>query len=318
MTFSSVWNEGLPYFYFVLAILLSSGLIRLLSGAGTPSRFSAWAQSAFWFLFATAFAVFTSYTHTRQDALTFATGYLVEQALSLDNLFVFLLIFEQFRITPEQQPRILSWGLFGAIIMRALFIGLGATLIRRFESILIGLGLVLAAMGVKLIWQGPAKDSEGAEKTESPAGEKWLARIFPFPLVKDDPTSSFFVRRDGRLMGTSMLMALILIELGDILFAVDSVPAIFGITQDPWLIFTSNLLAIVGLRALFFVMTDLVRRLYYLKVGLGAILVFVGAKLAGNAWLELSPLASLVIIASILTATVACSAGAQRKKPLQD
>jgi len=207
-----------------------------------------------------------------ERALEFFTGYLLEKALSVDNLFVFLVLFSYFAVPPILQHRILFWGILGALVMRAGFIVAGAALVQRFHWIMYVFGVFLVYTGFKLLRQREAE----VDPAHNPA-LKFFRRILR--AVPEYRGSAFFVREGGKLFATPLLIVLLVIEATDIVFAVDSIPAIFAITTDPFIVFTSNIFAILGLRALYFLLAGMLGRFRYLKVGLGLVLAFVGLKM---------------------------------------
>jgi tellurite resistance protein TerC len=232
----------------------------------------------------------------------------VEKALSVDNIFVFLIVFAYFQVPPKYQHRVLFWGILGALFFRALFIAAGAALLERFFWMMIVFGLFLIATGIKMV---VIKDKK-IEPEKNP-----MIRLFRrlIPVTPDFVGQKFFTRIDGKLWATPLLVCLIFIELTDIIFAVDSIPAIFAITSEPFIVFTSNVFAILGLRAMFFALAGLMQLFHYLSYGLAAILVFVGGKMLYNyvekaVVPELSKFPvglSLGIIATILTISIVAS-----------
>jgi len=205
-------------------------------------------------------------------SLEFLTGYVIEKSLSVDNIFVFVMVFSYFAIPPKYQHRVLFYGILGAIIFRAIFVAMGAALM-KYHMVVIFFGLFLIFTGIKII--------VAKEKSPDP-GRNLLVRLlrFAFPVTKDLHGPKFFTRENGRLFVTPLLVALVFLEATDILFAVDSVPAIFAFTKEPLIVFTSNIFAILGLRALYFMLAGAVEKFYLLRYGLGAVLVFVGLKMA--------------------------------------
>lgn len=234
--------------------------------------------------------------------LEFLTGYLIEKALSVDNIFVFVVLFNFFGVPAAYQHRVLYWGILGALLFRALFIALGAFLL-QFHWVMYVFGAFLVVTGLKIIF-GPDKPVDPADNVVLKALKRWL------PLTHDLHGPHLFARENGRLLGTPLLLALVFIEVSDVVFAIDSVPAIFAITREPLIVFTSNICAILGLRALFFLLAGAVGKFHLLKYGLGLVLVFVGLKMA---WLNGAfggkfPIAwSLGIIAALLAASIGLS-----------
>lgn len=243
-----------------------------------------------------------------EAAMAFFAGYLVERALSIDNIFVFLVVFSYFRVPPQYQHRVLFLGIIGALFFRALFIALGAALISAFAWTMVVFGLFLIVTGIKMI--------KVSGKTIDP-GKNPVIRIFAkiMPTSPDYHGQKFFVRLNGTLFATPLFVALLVVEFTDIIFAVDSIPAIFAITQDTFIVFTSNVFAILGLRALFFAVAGLMELFHYLHYGLAAVLAFVGVKmLYGYAekavfpgWPHFPIMVSLLIIVVILAASIIAS-----------
>ena len=257
---------------------------------------------------ALVFGLFLWYREGSRHALEYYTGYLIELSLSVDNLFVFILIFSYFGVPAAAQPKVLKWGILGAIVMRFLMIVLGALLLARFEWIIYVFGGILVLTGLKMLWQ---KD-EQIELGKNPV-VRLARRILPFADSYDGPR--FFSRTGtGRRLATPLLLVLIVVEWSDLVFAIDSIPAVFAITRDPFLVYSSNVFAILGLRALFFVLADMLDRFVYLKPGVALILVFVGGKMALSAWLHVPIVASLGVVLFTLTGAVVLSLMRESRK----
>jgi tellurite resistance protein TerC len=239
------------------------------------------------------------------EALQFLTGYLIEKSLSIDNLFVFLLIFTSFRLPISVQHRILHWGIIGALFFRVSLILGGIALINRFHWMYYVLGAFLVYSGIKFALETEKKDPS----------QSFLLRLFKaiFPVAKRQERQKFFIKEKGKWKMTALFLTLLMIESADILFALDSIPAIFAITTDPLIVYTSNVFAILGLRSLYFVLTGVLDKLAYFKFGLAAILIFVGIKMLCAPWMSISVLTSLIVIAAILLATMAFSWFKDRK-----
>jgi len=205
-------------------------------------------------------------------ATEFLTGYLIEKALSVDNLFVFLVIFSFFKVPPELQHRVLFWGILGALIMRAIFIVLGAILLQQVSWVIYVFAGFLLITGIKMLFSG----DEEPHPERNPLVKLFMRTV---PSVPEFRGTRFFVSENGRWLATPLLLVLFTVELTDVIFAVDSIPAIFGITNDPFIVYTSNIFAILGLRALFFLLSSMMGKFHYLKIGLALVLVFVGAKM---------------------------------------
>jgi tellurite resistance protein TerC len=240
-------------------------------------------------------------------ALTYLTGYTVELSLSVDNLFVIAVLFGYFGVPAEHQHRVLFWGVFGAILMRAVMILVGVALVDRFDWVLYVFGAFLLFTGVKML---------RGQKEEADPGDNRLLRLMRrvIPVTKGFHGEHFFVRKMGRLMATPLFLVLVMIELTDVVFAVDSIPAILGITTDPFLAFASNIMAVLGLRALYFVLAGVIERLRYLHYGLAAVLVFIGVKMLIAEFYHVPTLLSLGIILTALAGSAIASLVVTRRE----
>jgi len=228
--------------------------------------------SAVWVLLAVGFAIFIWQWRGRPFALEFVTGYIIELSLSVDNLFVFLLIFSYFKVDSKHQHKVLFWGILGAIIMRAIFILVGVSIIRKFHWVVYIFGAFLVYTGIKL--------GVGGETQVEPEKNPFLKGLRRwFPMSDEYHGDRFVIRREGKTWVTPLLAVLLVVETTDLLFAVDSIPAILAITQDTFIVYTSNVFAILGLRSMYFTLSGLMSLFYYLKYGLAAILTFVGIKM---------------------------------------
>ncbi len=236
----------------------------------------------------------------RQLSLEFITGYLVEEALSVDNLFVFLLIFRYFKVPSELQHKVLFWGILGAVVMRALFIGAGVTLLNRFHWIMYLFGAFLVYAGIKLLFQ--------SEEEENPA-DSFITRFAQkhLRLTDDFADGSFTVLRKGVRYFTKLALVLIVIETTDVIFAVDSIPAVLAVTRQPYVVFTSNIFAILGLRALYFALAGLMELFHLLNYGLAIILMFIGVKMLGANYFEIPTVWALGVIVAVLAGSVVLS-----------
>src|SRR5215204_5969868 len=247
------------------------------------------------------FGLFILWQEGTQHALEYSTGYLIELSLSVDNLFVFLLIFSYFGVRADAQPKVLKWGILGAIVMRLIMIGLGALLLQRFNWIIYVFGGLLILTGIRMFRQ----KEEMVDLERNPVVR--LARRF-LPVCDYYDGSRFFTRTSrGKLLATPLLLVLLVVEWSDLVFAIDSIPAIFAVTRDPFLVYSSNIFAILGLRALFFVLAGMLDRFVYLKTGVAFILVFVGLKMTLSGWLHIPPALSLAVIVTMLAAAVVVS-----------
>lgn len=255
--------------------------------------------SAFWILLAGAFAVLLGSWQGKAAALEFSTGYVIELSLSADNLFIFLLIFRYFHLPQEQQHHVLFWGIIGAILMRAAFIFAGVGLIHRFHWIIYGFGAFLVYSGIRLLFQR----GEPVHPEKNP-----LVKMFRrfFPITKDYVGGKFFVGGE-QVCATPLLLVLLVIETTDLIFAVDSIPAVLSITLNTFVVYTSNIFAILGLRALFFALSSLLELFEYLHYGISCVLLFVGIKMVLSHYYPIGTEISLAIIAGILAISIAAS-----------
>jgi tellurite resistance protein TerC len=251
--------------------------------------------------FALIFGLFVLTREGGQAALEYYTGYLIELSLSVDNLFVFILIFSYFHVPPEAQPKVLKWGILGAIGMRFVMIALGGLLLQRFEWITWVFGGILVFTGIKM-WQ---QKEVHIEPERNPV-VRLARRLLPFSS-KYEKTDFFTVGHDGRRLATPLFLVLLVVEWSDLVFAIDSIPAVFAVTRDPFLVFSSNVFAILGLRALFFVLSGLLDKFAYLRPGVAGILVFVGLKMALSNWIHIPTGVSLGVIITTLAGAVALS-----------
>jgi tellurite resistance protein TerC len=254
------------------------------------------------------FGLFLLWREGPAHALEYYTGYLIELSLSVDNLFVFLLIFQYFSVPAEAQPKVLKWGIFGALIMRAVMIGAGALLLERFNWIIYLFGGILIYTGFRMLTQ----KEERIEPEKNPL-VRLARRVLPFSDSFDG--AKFFLRKsNGGWLATPLLLVLIVIEWSDLVFAIDSIPAIFAVTRDPFLVYSSNVFAILGLRALFFVLAGMIDKFAYLKPGVAVILVFVGVKMALSGWVHVSTPVSLAVIVGTLTVAILASIARVRRE----
>jgi tellurite resistance protein TerC len=264
--------------------------------------------SVVWVLLASAFAGWVFWSHGSLSGTQFVAGYLIELSLSVDNLFVFLLIFSYFKVPAKFQHRVLFWGVLGALVMRITMIGLGAALIERFHWIIYVFGVFLIYTGFKMLTQ--------EEKDVHPEDNPFVRLVTRFiPISRHYEGEKFFTVRDGKKVGTLLLLVLVIVEITDLVFAVDSIPAIFGITTNTFIVYTSNVFAILGLRSLYFLLAGVVEKFHYLKVGLSIVLSFVGLKMLTEGLVsehfglsdEAIITGSLCFVALILLGSVAAS-----------
>jgi tellurite resistance protein TerC len=266
-------------------------------------------MSAFWIALAMAFALFVHQWMGATKSLEFLTGYLLEEALSVDNLFVFILLFAYFKVPPEEEKTVLFWGIIGALIMRGIFIAAGVALVQRFHWI-------LYVFGVFLIWTG-FQLMRGGDEQQDPSRNivlKFCRRFLP--LTDTYEGKSFFVRRDGRLLATPLFVVLLVVETTDILFATDSIPAILAITRDPFIVYTSNVFAILGLRSLYFALAGMMKLFHYLNYGLSVVLMFIGAKMLVPERYHIPTWVALAVVAGVLALSVLASLLFPKKEKL--
>ncbi len=235
-----------------------------------------------------------------QKALEFLTGYVIERSLSIDNIFVFILVFTYFAVLPRYQYKVLFWGIIGALVMRAALILVGTALVTSFNWVIYLFGALLVISGIRMAFSG---DSE-VHPDQNP-----VVRLFTriMPVSKQYDNGNFFTRINGKLLATPLLIVLIVVETTDLVFAFDSIPAIFAITTDPFIVYTSNVFAILGLRAMYFALAGVMDRFHYLRFGLSLVLVFVGAKMLLEEFVHIDTLLSLGVVALILTISVIVS-----------
>lgn len=234
--------------------------------------------------------------------LEFITGYLIEYSLSVDNIFVILMIFLSFNVEKKYYHKVLFWGILGAIVMRFLFIFISSALIQHFSWVLYGFGLLLVFTGIKMFIE--RNKSSNFDTTHHPIIR--LASKY-FLVDNTDKSGNFFVRKDKKLFVTSLFVVVLVVEFSDVIFAVDSIPAIFSVTRDPYIVYFSNIFAIIGLRSLFFLVENIIQRFWFLKIGLSILLIFIGAKMLTHSIYPISTINSLIIVLSILVVSVLIS-----------
>jgi len=239
-----------------------------------------------------------------QGSVQYLAAYAIEEALSVDNLFVFLLLFRIFRVPEQRQPKVLFWGVAGAIIMRGAFIAAGVGLLDHFHWISYVFGGLLLISSIRLVLPSH-------EKEKTPAWIEWIRRIHPVSERQD----AFFVREDGRRMMTVLMLALLAIEFSDVVFAMDSIPAVLSITREPFLAYTSNIMAVMGLRSLYVLLAAMLARLRFLHFGLAAVLAFAAVKMLISSWIDVGPLLSLLVIAVLLGITITASLVFAKARP---
>lgn len=296
---------GTPlHIWAVFAVAMSAALIIDLGvfhrKAHTISTKEALLESAAWISVSLIFNLWVRFALGPQAGLEFLTGYLVEKSLSVDNIFVFLVIFEAFRVPAKSQHKVLFLGVIGALVMRAAFVLAGVELLQTFHAVLYVFGALLLLTGLRMFL--PVKRTVQPERN-------WLVRAARriMPVVDEYDGERFVVKRAGKWNATPLFLALVAVEAMDIIFAVDSVPAVLAITRNTFIVYSSNVFAILGLRALYFALAGILPRFRFLHQGLATILVFVGAKMTLSEWWPIPSLISLSVIAGILTITVVAS-----------
>ena len=279
-------------------LLLDLGVINRKARALSMKEAALW--SAVWIGSAFLFALGVYYLEGKAKALEFFTGYLIEESLSTDNLFVFIMIFAYFNVSAAQQPRVLKWGMIGAVLMRGVMITAGVTLINQFHWMTYVFGLLLAITVIKMIQQG--------DETFDP-GKSWALKALRrlVPVSNDYHGERFFVRSKQGFFATPLLMVLVVVESSDVIFALDSIPAIFAVTRDPFIVYSSNIFAILGLRALYFVLAGMARAFEYLKPGIIIILAFVAVKMLIVDFYKIPIGFSLAVIGIILAISIVAS-----------
>ena len=263
-------------------------------------------SNTFWLVLALAFNAWVAHQMGAQKGLEFFTGYTIERALSIDNLFVFAVLFRYFGVAPQFQHRVLFWGIFGALAMRGGMIAAGAALLQRFSWVLYIFGAFVLLTGIRLL----THDIERMDPSQNFFLR--LARRY-LPVAGGEHGQEFLVREQGRLRATPLLLVLLMVEVTDLAFAVDSVPAVFSITRDAFIVYTSNILAILGLRAFYFLLAAVLPYFHYLSRGLSWVLIFIGAKMLAEEWIHISTVASLLVVAGILGTCVVASLITRRK-----
>lgn len=290
-------------FWFVILIisLMSLDLFVLHRKDKTMSAKEAGAWSIFWIMVAATFNGWVYWYFGKEAALMFATGYIIELSLSVDNLFVFILIFTAFKLKSSVQHRVLFWGILGALIMRAICIWIGVAALQKFEWLEFVFALILIWAGIKTLLEKEGGDDDPTQSR--------LARIIRkvVPIKESYHGDRFFIKENGKWFATHMFLVLLLIEASDVIFAVDSIPAVLAVTQDPFLVYSSNIFAIMGLRSLYFVLASMVHSFRFLGTGVSLILIFIGIKMGAARWYHLPVEVALGIIVGTLVLSVVAS-----------
>jgi tellurite resistance protein TerC len=300
----NAWIPWIVFNAFVLVMLaLDLGVFHRKSHTVKVKEALVW--SAVWVTLALLFNAGIWHFKGPKIAMEFFAGYVIEKSLSVDNLFVFLVLFSFFKVQPVYQHKVLFWGILGALVMRAAMIALGAALIQRFHWVMYIFGAFLVITGVKLAFH---------KEDEKAVGENIAVRLFRklFPVSSGDSEGKFFVVEAGRRMATPLFLVLITVEFTDLVFALDSIPAIFAVSSNTFIIYTSNVFAILGLRSLYFALAGCMGLFVYLKYGLAIILAFVGVKMLVHEWYHIPTWLSLTVIAIVLTSAIGFSLKAER------
>jgi tellurite resistance protein TerC len=267
--------------------------------AKTVSIKSAAIWSGIWVALAMAFNLWIWFTWGKGPALEFLTGYLIEKSLSVDNIFVFVILFSYFAVPPKYQHRILFWGILGALAMRGLFIAAGSYVLEQFYWVLYLFGAILIVTGIKMVRR------QASYSPEHNPVLKMVRRVIP--VATEYRGAKFWVREAGRWVATPLFLVLVMVELTDLVFAIDSIPAIFAVTREPFLVFTCNVFAILGLRSMYFLLAGVVHRFVYLKYGLAAVLIFVGVKMVIVDFYKIPTSASLMVVLMTIGLSIALS-----------
>ena len=285
-------------FLALVAVLMAFDLGLFNRGSKHIDTKKAIRMTIVWISIAVLFGIFVLFTLGTDKAIEFYTGYIVEESMSIDNLFVFILIFSFFKIPDDYQHKALYYGIFGALIFRAIFIFAGAELMERFDIVIYIFGIILLIAALKTIFKKSGEEEENKMAI-------WLSKVFKTSPELDG--DKFFTRVDRKLIMTPLLLCVIVIELSDVIFALDSIPAVLAISTDTFIVYTSNIFAIMGLRSLYFTIKESMKSLRFLNYGLGIILAFVAFKLLTEKFIEIPVLASLLVIITVLAITVILS-----------
>jgi tellurite resistance protein TerC len=295
-----LWAWG-AFFLFIAAMLaLDLGVLQRNAHEVKMKEAIGWC--VVWVTLALAFGGLLWWWRGGELAQQYVAGYLVELCLSVDNVFVFILVFSYFKVPPRYQHRVLFWGIIGAVVMRAIFILVGVSIIARFHWVLYFFGAFLVYTGIKMALPGSAE-------VDVDPNHNFAVRLFRrfYPIADRDENGHFFVRKDGRHMATPLFVVLIIIETTDVVFALDSLPAVLAITSDGFVALTSNIFAILGLRSLYFALNGIMQLFRFLKIGLAGILVFIGVKMLIEHWVDISTAVSLGVIGGVLTLSILAS-----------
>jgi tellurite resistance protein TerC len=303
-----IWAWGVFLLVVIAMLMVDLGVFHRKAHVLSMREATIW--SIVWVVVALVFNAIVWVWLGHQKALEFFTGYLVEKALSADNIFVFAVLFNYFAVPPEYRHRVLFWGVLGAIVFRLTFILAGTALLKKFHWVIYIFGIIVIVSGIKLLMR---KDEE-IDPERNPVLR--LARRF-LPITPNYHGQKFFVRLNGKFMATPLALVLLVVESTDIVFAIDSIPAIFAITRDPFIVFTSNVCAILGLRALYFLLEGMIRLFRYLDEGLAVILVFIGIKMLVSEFYKIPTWVALGFVAAVLAITITLSLIAERREQVR-
>jgi tellurite resistance protein TerC len=293
-----IFNAGV-----LLLLVLDLGVFNRRAHEVSIRQAALW--SVFWVSVSIAFNLWILHAHGGEKALQFFTGYIIEQSMSVDNIFIFILVFRAFGVERRYQHRVLFWGIIGALVLRGTMIGLGTALIRKFEWALYVLAAFLVVAAIRMLFR---KETE--PHPERSRLLRWTRKIFP--VSQNFHGQKLWIREAGELMATPLLLVLVVIEATDFVFALDSIPAVFGVSRDPFIVYSSNICAILGLRAFYFLLAGVLPAFRYLDEGLSVVLLFVGVKMLAAHWVEIPTAIALGIIAAILAISILASIIAMR------
>jgi tellurite resistance protein TerC len=288
-----IFNAGV-----LLLLVLDLGVFNRRAHEVSIRQAALW--SVFWVSVSIAFNLWILHAHGGEKALQFFTGYIIEQSMSVDNIFIFILVFRAFGVERRYQHRVLFWGIIGALVLRGTMIGLGAALIRKFEWALYVLAAFLVVAAIRMLFR---KETE--PHPERSRLLRWAQKIFP--VSREYHGQKLWIREAGKRMATPLLLVLLVVEATDFVFALDSIPAVFGVSRDPFIVYSSNICAILGLRAFYFLLAGVLPAFRYLDEGLSVVLLFVGVKMLAAHWIEIPTAIALGIIAAILAISILAS-----------
>src|ERR1700733_3411707 len=288
-----IFNAGV-----LLLLVLDLGVFNRRAHEVSIRQAALW--SVFWVSVSIAFNLWILHAHGGEKALQFFTGYIIEQSMSVDNIFIFILVFRSFGVERRYQHRVLFWGIIGALVLRGTMIGLGTALIRKFEWALYVLAAFLVVAAIRMLFR---KETE--PHPERSRLLRWARKIFP--VSQNYHGQKLWIREAGKRMATPLLLVLLVVEATDFVFALDSIPAVFGVSRDPFIVYSSNICAILGLRAFYFLLAGVLPAFRYLDEGLSVVLLFVGVKMLAAHWIEVPTAITLGIIAAILAISILAS-----------